>query len=203
MEILSINAEERKIFGGTKSRALLRQGMIPGVLYGKKDGKNIVLHFQLDARDVEPLHLAPYFINLNLNKQTYRCIVKDMQTHPVSDITTHIDLLLISDDQPIVMEIPLQLEGKAIGERAGGILIKKIRKLKIRSLPAHMPSEIKFDVSDLKLGKTAKIRALKADKYEILNQDRLPLAAVDIPRALRSKAGQAAIDLESETVTPA
>lgn len=206
MEILSIVGEERKEFGGKKNRALVRQGKVPGVLYGKQDGKSRVVHFQVDAIDLIPLNFAPYFIMLKLKNETYRCILQAKQTHPVSDITTHIDLLLITDDKPIVMDIPLQLVGKAVGEREGGMLVKKLRKLKIASLAGNMPSTITFDVSELKLGKTAKIRALQPAEYKILDHAGLPLASVEIPRALRSKAGQAGIDLEAaaeEVATPA
>ncbi len=207
MEILSIVGEERTEFGGKKNRVLVRQGKVPGVLYGKQDGKDKVVHFQVDAIDLIPLRFAPYFIMLKVNNETYRCILQAKQTHPVSDVTTHIDLLLIADDQPIVMNIPLQLVGKSVGEREGGMLVKKLRKLKITSLPGDMPSVVTFDVSALRLGKTAKIRALKPEKYKILNHEGLPLASVEIPRALRSKAGQAGIDLEAtgtaEGATPA
>lgn len=197
MEILPIVGEERTGFGGTKNRALVRQGKVPGVLYGKQDGKNKVVHFQVDATDLVPLRFAPYFITLKVKNETYRCILQAKQTHPVSDITTHIDLLLIKDDKPIVMDIPLQLEGKSLGEKEGGMLVKKLRKLKITSLPGEMPSMVTFDVSELRLGKTAKIRALKPAKYKILNHEALPIASVEIPRALRSKAGEAGIDLEA------
>lgn len=207
MEILSIVGEERTEFGGKKNRALVRQGKVAGVLYGKRDGKDKVVHFQVDAIDLIPLRFAPYFIMLKVKNETYRCILQAKQTHPVSDVTMHIDLLLIADDQPIVMNIPLQLVGKSVGEREGGMLVKKLRKLKITSLPGDMPSVITFDVSGLRLGKTAKIRALKPEKYKILNHEGLPLASVEIPRALRSKAGQAGIDLEAtgtaEGATPA
>ena len=198
MEILSIVGEERKEFGGKKNRALVRQGKVPGVLYGKQAEKNMVVHFQVEAIDLIPLRFAPYFIMLKVKNETYRCILQDKQTHPVSDITTHIDLLMISDDKPILMDIPLQLVGKSAGEKEGGMLVKKLRKLKISALPGNMPSVIRFDVSELRLGKTAKIRALKPENYSILNHSGLPLASVEIPRALRSKAGQAGIDLEAK-----
>jgi large subunit ribosomal protein L25 len=192
MKTHTITAQKRTELGTQKSRQLIRESLVPGVLYGgKKIGKNVV-HFFLKAIDIRSIDREPCFIDLLLEKETIRCILQAQQFHPVSGIPIHVDLLAIADDQNITMRIPVKLIGNSVGVSKGGLLIKKIRKMHVKALPSKMPEHIEVDVSHLDLGKTVKVSEVTTKEYAICNQPSSLVAAIEIPRALRSKGGKAA-----------
>ena len=47
-------------------------------------------------------------------------IVKDIQFQPVTDAILHMDFMEVSESKPVVMEVPVVLEGHAEGVKAGG-----------------------------------------------------------------------------------
>ena len=89
------------------------------------------------------------------------------------------------------MQVPTKIIGKAPGVTKGGSLVQKLRKLPVRAYPKDMPEYIEVDVSALDLGKMVRVRDVKADNYTILASASIPVAMVEIPRALRSAASKA------------
>ena len=84
-----------------------------------------------------------FVINLTLDdKKPIKAILKDIQFHPVSDKILHIDFLEVFEDKPIVMEVPVKLQGLAIGVRSGGKLSLEMRKLKVKGLYKDIPELI-------------------------------------------------------------
>jgi large subunit ribosomal protein L25 len=111
--------------------------------------------------------------------------LQDIQFHPVSEIILHADFLLLVDDKPIKMDIPVKFVGTAPGIVAGGKLMIKLRSIRIKATPANMPESITLDISGLQLGKAIKISSIEIENFEILNSPRVTVATVDIPRALK------------------
>lgn len=142
--------------------------------------------------DLLPLldSMQPSFIELDLEGKKYKCIINDVQYHPVSDIPLHIDLLLITDKRPIRLHIPISFQGKAPGILKGGELAIKQRTLPVRALPANMPEKLVVDISSLELGEKVTVSAVNKGEYTILTQPQIPVATIIIPRALRSKAAE-------------
>ena len=118
--------------------------------------------------------------------------MKALQFHPVSDKVLHIDFLEVSENKPVVVEIPVQLNGLAEGVKAGGKLALEMRKLRVKGLFTNFPERINIDVTDLGLGKTIQVGALKLDNLEILNAKNAVVAQVKLTRAARGAAAAAA-----------
>ena len=179
----------RKDLSNSATKAARNKGLVPTILYGfQKENISCLL----PMIDLLPLldSMAPSFIELDLEGKKYRCIINDVQYHPVSDIPLHIDLLHITDKRPIRLHIPLSFQGDAPGILQGGELAVKQRTLPIKALPANMPEKLLVDISSLGLGEKVTVSAISKGKYEILAQPQIPVAAIMIPRALRSKAAE-------------
>lgn len=90
-------------------------------------------------------------IELDLDGNTTKTIVKDIQRHPVKDLIRHVDLYQVNMKELIDAEIPLHFvgESKAVRE-LGGILIKEINDLKVECLPGDLVNNIDVDISVLK-----------------------------------------------------
>ena len=126
-----------------------------------------------------------HFVLLNIEGTTYRCILQDIQFHPVSELILHIDCLQIFDDKKIKMDIPTALVGNSPGVAKGGRLVNKMRKLPVSAYPKDMPDQIKINVSTLDVGQMVRIRDIQAEQYTILTPASTPVAVVAMTRALR------------------
>jgi large subunit ribosomal protein L25 len=185
MKNLEIIGYKRANLGKTGSKELRAQSMVPCVLYGGKDQ----VHFYSPMILFKQLLYSPnvFQVDLNIEGVQYKAILQDSQYHPVNETILHVDFLELDENKPVKMEVPVRFTGVAPGVQKGGKLISKLRKVKIKSLPANIPDYIDVDISNLELGKSIKIGDLKADNYTLLNSPSTPIATVEIPRALRGK----------------
>jgi len=191
MKTFDLKGEVRDDFGKKAARAYRREGLIPCVVYGGNEGEN--LNFVVKSSDVRNLVYTPevFLVNLDLGEKKLMGIVKEIQFHPVKDNILHIDFLHVFEDKPVVIQIPVRLEGLAAGVRAGGKLSLDIRKLKVKALPANLPEELVVNVENLELGKSIQVGDLAFDNLEILNAKNSVVCRVQLTRAARGAAAKA------------
>ena len=148
-------------------KAMRREDMIPCGLYGCE--KNV--NFSVKATDVRKLVYTPdiHYVNLTIDGKTYTAIVRELQFHPVKDNILHIDFLEINDKKPIVMEVPLKLQGLAVGVKAGGKMRQLMRTLRVKAIYTNIPEILTIDVTDMGLGKAKKIADLSYENLELIN----------------------------------
>ena len=79
-------------------------------------------------------------------------------------------------------EIPVVINGNAIGVRNGGKLRKTLRKLSIRSTPENLPDAITLDITNMKIGDKIYVRDIDADKFDILTSGNAVVVAVKTAR---------------------
>lgn len=190
MKNLEIIGYKRANLGKKASSDLRLDGYAPCVLYGGKDQ----VHFYTPMILFKELLYSPnvYQVDLNIEGDQYKAILQDAQFHPVNEVILHVDFLELQEDKPVRMEVPIKFTGVAPGVQKGGKLIPKLRKLAIKALPADIPDYITVDISNLDLGKSIKTGEVKAENYTILSSPNIPIATVEIPRALRGKGEEAA-----------
>ncbi|MCL4153037.1 UNVERIFIED_CONTAM: hypothetical protein GTU68_062290 [Idotea baltica] len=188
MRTVEIIGYKRANLGKAEAKRLRSESQVPCVLYGGKEQ----IHFSSPMilfRDVVYTPEAA-FVKLNIEGKEYSAILQDIQFHPVSEVILHADFLALSDDKYIKMDIPVKFTGTSPGIIQGGKLLIKLRHVRIKALPANMPETITMDVSGLKLGKSMKVASIKTEEFEILNNPRVTLASVQIPRALKGAEGE-------------
>ncbi len=184
MVSVSIDGTLRNHTGTSSAKAARDSGTIPCVLYGS--GENI--HFTVTPDAIRDVVYTGEFklANVNVGGKTYRCILKDIQFHPVTDTVNHIDFLHLVDGNTIKVNVPIRFEGTAPGVRAGGKLVQKLRSVKIKTTPEAMVNEMKVDISKLKLGSSLRIRDIATVAgVEIINAQALPICTIPIPRGLK------------------
>lgn len=193
METIAITGQSRTGLGKKPSKDLRNDGRIPCVLYGGQD----VVHFSVTLNDVKNLIYTPDFrvANLTVDGTTYRCIVKDYQLHPLTSNLTHIDFLSLVDGQKVKLEVPVRTKGVSPGVKLGGKLQQKLRRVKVKTLPEEMVTELFVDISPLDLGQSLRVRDIQVPAgIELLNSPSIPVVTIEIPRALRSAAAAEAKD---------
>lgn len=189
MQVFELKGEVRTDLGKKATNALRAENKVPCVLYGGQEN----VHFSVVEKDLQKLLYTPivYTVNLNVSGQTYEAVMREIQFHPVSDRVLHIDFYQIAEDKPVVMEVPVKLQGFAAGVQAGGKLSLVVRKLKVKAIPANLPGEIVLDVTDLGLGKSIKVKDLSFDNFEIMNAKEVVVAQIKLTRAARAAAQEA------------
>lgn len=183
MNTIEIIGYQRANLGKQAAKQLRTKANVPGVCYGGKEQ----VHFYTSMALLKALVYTPqaHFVLLNIEGTTYRCILQDIQFHPVSELILHIDCLQIFDDKKIKMDIPTALVGNSPGVAKGGRLVNKMRKLPVSAYPKDMPDQIKINVSTLDVGQMVRIRDIQAEQYTILTPASTPVAVVAMTRALR------------------
>ncbi len=157
----------RKEYGKKAAKGLRKQELVPCNLYG--NGENVT--FTVNVNDVRKLIYTPdtQIVNLSIEGKECKAVVKELQFHPVTENLLHIDFLQVTEDKPVTVEIPVQLEGHAEGVKAGGKLQLVVRKLKVKALYTNLPDRIVIDVTPLGLGKKLQVADLHYDNLEIVN----------------------------------
>lgn len=196
MQVIEIKGQIRNDLGKKGAREARKQEMIPCVMYGAKE----VVHFTTTPSAVKNLVYTPDFkvAEVEVDGKKFKCILKDKQFHPVTDAIQHLDFLMLIEGHPIKVEVPIRFKGVSPGVKSGGKLVQKLRTAKIKALPEKLVDEVTVDISKLEMGQSIRIREIEpGEGIEILNSPGVPIATIEIPRALRS-AQQAAAAAEKK-----
>ena len=191
MKTVTVNGTKRDATGKKASKLERREGQIPCVLYGGED----VVHFSTTFNDVKPLIYTPEFkvAEVSVNGATHRAILKDVQFHPVKESVVHIDFLRLVEGTVVKLELPVKFTGTSPGVKLGGKLQQSMRRVKVKTTPEKMVDSLSLDISSLELGQAIRVRDIEVPEgIELMNPPGTPVATVEIPRALRSAAAEAA-----------
>ena len=199
MKEITINAQTRTEYGKKASKELRRAGLVPAVFYGvEKDEKGLPVAktIQVSEKELAKLLYTPhvYIINLVVDGKSVKAILKDLQCDFVTDRPVHVDFYQITEDKPVVFEIPVKLNGLAEGVRAGGKLALNVRKLAVKALYTQFPDTLDIDVTNLGLGKSMKVGALSYEGLEIITSKEVVVCAVRMTRAARAAQAEAEAD---------
>ena len=197
MKSIEINGSLRAETGKKATRELRKNDSVPCVLYGinkDENGNQVATHFTVTNDGLRKLVYTPhiYVVDLNIDGKITTAIMKDIQFHPVTDKILHVDFLQIDESNPIVMEVPVKLEGLAEGVKAGGKLALQVRKLRVKALYNLIPEKLIIDVTSLGLGKTIKVGDLKFEGLQLLNAKEAVICGVKLTRAARGAQAAAA-----------
>lgn len=208
MKSFKLSAEPRTDLGKKAAKALRSEGKIPVVLNGGEvfelpyngtlkagekiveigDGKGMITTDLTVTNDaVRKLIYTPdiFAVELEYNGQKKMAVLKEIQFHPVKDSILHLDFLEVSDKKPVIMEVPVTLDGHAEGVKAGGKLSLSMKKLKVKAIYSQIPERLVINVDNLGLGKTMQVGDLHFEGLELVNAKNAVVCAVQLTRAAR------------------
>jgi large subunit ribosomal protein L25 len=164
-QVLQISAQSRKEEGRGASRRLRRGGNVPGILYGGDSAPTPILldHNTLyHALRKEAFHSS--ILTVTLDDKAVRALLRDVQMHPYKQQVMHVDFQRVEGNKKIHMRIPLHFVNAEISPavKLGGALINQvINELEISCLPKDLPEFINVDLSEMQVGDTLHVSALK------------------------------------------
>lgn len=194
MDVL-LNAQLRDGTGKGNARTLRSAGLVPAVVYGPKSESTSL---SVSAKSLEKLLRdlggESKLIDLNIEdsgEQAVRqVLIREVQVHPVRRRFLHVDFYEVPLDQPIVVEVLLDVQGEPMGVKKGGSLEIIRRSISLRCLPAEIPERIQVDVTGLDLGDTVHISDLISRvAFEIVDDHALALISVSSPEGDKDEEG--------------
>lgn len=196
MKSIDVKGTLRTATGKKATRELRKNGGVPCNLYGEsknENGVNTALSFSTTQDELRKLVYSPdiYSVNLNIDGKECKAVMKELQFHPVTDVLLHVDFYEITEEKPIVMEVPIQLNGLAEGVKAGGKLAASVRKLKVRAPYTAIPEKLNIDVTNLGMGKTIKVGELHFEGLELVTSPSVVVCQVKMTRSAMSAAAKA------------
>ncbi len=195
MKTIEIKGSLRKELGKKDSNKIRKSGSVPCVIYGKE--ANIHFHApELSFKNLVYTHEA-HLVKLLLDGNEYNAVLKDMQFHPVTDKILHADFVLVSDDKPVTISIPVTITGDSAGVKAGGKLFVKRRNLKVKGLTADLPEYLEVDITDLKIHQSVKVGDLSYKGLELLDPKIATVVTVASSRVSAKAEGEEAAGEET------
>jgi large subunit ribosomal protein L25 len=182
-ERVKLMVQNRAILGSAEARRLRRQGIVPGVLYGR----DAPVAISIPERDLRAALTTRGGLNAVLDVvvdggRAHSSVLKEFQTDVVRGFITHVDLQEVRLDQPIHATVPLTLHGEAAGVKEGGVLSQVTTELNVEALPMEVPEHLEVDVSEIHVGDTLRLSALAPPEgVKLLDDPETVLATVTLP----------------------
>ncbi len=187
MEQVSLNVIRRSESSKKERNRLKKEGLIPGIFYGKHIKENIPIA-------VDPIKIKKIlksqsginsFINLEIeqNGEKYRhlALIKDVQKHPIYRMPIHVDFYAIEEKEEIEVEVPVAVKGVSIGVKKGGVLQLIRKELTVKCLPQHLPEKIEIDVTDLDINDNVHIEDLNIPNVKFIYDTNFTVLTIASP----------------------
>ena len=187
MKIFELVGTPRSEYGKKAAKAFRQENLVPCNIYG--NGENIT--FTVNVEDVRKLIYCPdtMAVALTIGETKKMAVVKELQVHPVTEQLFHIDFLEVTENKPVTVAIPVQLQGHAEGVKAGGKLALEMKKLKVNGIYTQIPNRVEIDVTELGLGKKLYVGAVQvAEGLKLMNPADACVARVKATRASQQAA---------------
>jgi large subunit ribosomal protein L25 len=182
---LTLDAREAQ---GKANKRLRREGLVPGVVYGKgEDSTNV----QVDAKTFETLYRAAgrtsvVKFRLPGGSRATSGFIKSVQRHPLTGRAIHVDYYLVNLKVEMEVDVPLVFTGEAPAvEATGGTLLHNLSSIHVKALPTDIPHEVEVNVSVLtSLDVAIHVRdlSLNRDLVQVMTDGDTLVATVVPPR---------------------
>lgn len=174
-ERIRLEVKERERVGSRESRRMRKDGLVPGVLYGRNEPHAICVPERELRRALTSEGGLNALLDVVLEGQqtTHPSILKQYQQDPLKGRLIHVDLQEVRLDVKIHATVPIHLIGgdDAPGVREGGVLSQVTRDVNVEALPMEIPEHIDLDVSGMEMNDTLRLADLPATEGVTLLDD--------------------------------
>ncbi|MEZ5667545.1 MAG: 50S ribosomal protein L25/general stress protein Ctc [Alphaproteobacteria bacterium] len=155
MSTLAVEPREGRGKGG--ARAVRREGLVPGIVYGAGSEPTLVaMEGRALMRELRKPGFFAQLYQLKVGDAEERVLPRAVQFDPVSDAPIHFDLMRVSSDMTIVVAIPVRFlqEGASPGLKAGGVLNVVRHEVELHCPVDAIPDHIEIDLTDTQIGES-------------------------------------------------
>lgn len=146
---MKLSASRRE--DGVKARSMLREGLVPAIVYGHHEKSQAVA---LDSREFQGVYRRvgrTQLVDLVVDGgKAKKVLVKAIQTHPRHLGPIHVDLHAVSMREKLQLEVPIRLTGESPAAKSGdGEVVALIHQVRVECLPGDIPEHLDLDISGL------------------------------------------------------
>jgi large subunit ribosomal protein L25 len=204
MPDVTLTAEAGRATGSSSTRRLRSQGKIPGVVYGHGADpiavSVVAREFQIALSGEAGLNTL---LTLEVGQQNFLTLARDIQHHPFRNVVTHVDFLIVSRDDVISAEIPINLVGEPVEVQHGdGIVDQQLFTLAIKAKPTDIPPSVDIDISGLTIGASLHVSDITVPRGVELETDPEATVVAGQPPRVQATAEEEA-EAAGITVEPA
>jgi len=151
-----LSAEKRLETGTAACRRLRRRGLIPGNVYGHKTAP-IAISVPEDVLDAL-VHGGQKVLDLEIAGDTDKAMFREVQWDVWGSHIQHFDLVRVSVDERVTVDIPVELKGTAAGVLDGGMLGQPLHTLSVDCLAFDIPESLVVRIGTLEIGDAVQVR---------------------------------------------
>ena len=197
MDVIEVSARERTTTGGV--RTLRQSGMVPGVVYGNdREPAMVAIDRRVVVKELNRGGFMGRVYELNLDGRKQRCLPRDVQLHPVTDVPLHVDFLRLADDAKIAVMVPVHFANEELcaGLKRGGVLNIVRHEVELLCPNNHIPEFIEIDLAGSDIGDSLKISDVKlpGDVEATISDRDFTIATITGSSAVVEEAAEAAAD---------
>ncbi|WP_226585922.1 50S ribosomal protein L25/general stress protein Ctc [Halobacillus litoralis] len=198
----TLKANQRQNLKQSVTREIRLEGNVPSVVYGKDKEPITVAVNSIELLKTVRDEGKNAIISLDIEgKDTVDVMLHEYQVDPLRDELIHADFYIVNMSQEMDVEVPVHLEGEAIGSKDGGVVQQPLYELAVRAKPADIPEEILVDISELNIGDSIMVSDLKASRsYEITEDENTTIVSVTPPEEMPEEPDTENADAEPEVI---
>jgi ribosomal protein L25, Ctc-form len=155
MENITLHKRNKKTLHEAKKER--RQGLIPGIIYGKNINNMMFEISELELNKEIVRSGEHGVLNVNLDGENHKTLIKEIQRDPVHHKVMHIDLAELSENSTIHTEVPIVFIGEDLIMKKGGAVQKEKTNIKVQCKGESIPKCINVDLSKMKIGDAYRI----------------------------------------------
>ena len=182
-----LKGELREYTGKSYSKLARKEGNVPCVIYGDmKDPIPVNINSVSALKLYNTGRMLTTLLDLELsNGDKMKVIPKDIQIDPVKDNIIHIDLLRLSGDSRVSVEIQVNFIGESDspGIKTGGVLTVTRYSVELDCPALNIPESLDVDISKLEMGESVKLSdvTLPEDVNPVITDRDITIASVTAP----------------------
>ena len=184
MNAVELEVQPREAKKRNRAKASRAAGRVPGVVYGGGDNQLVEVDNKAFERIMHSASSDTVLLDLKLGEGNRLALVQEVQHHPVSRKTLHIDFREVKPEQKVIVSLPTVPTGEAVGVKTGGGTLEHVlRYIKVRGTPAVLPESIEVEVADLDIGQVLHVGDLQTPEgVELLANSSNPVISISKPR---------------------
>jgi large subunit ribosomal protein L25 len=200
MEIVALKVQDRKELGTRPNRRLRATGVVPAVIYGKKNPTKSLMVNVKELMGV--LKKGVRLIDLNTPEGMLKAFIREVQYDAFGDKIVHVDFNVIALDEKLTLDIPVELKGKAKGSVAGGVVSLELKHLKVQCLPTDIPQCIEIDITEMDIDTFLLVKDVKVPTgVAVLDPQGLTVVSIRTPLEIVETVAAVPGPAEPEVIT--
>lgn len=160
-----------------------RCGKIPGILYGK-----LINNFMFEVSELELEKQISQqgehgVLNFNIDGDSHKALVKDIQRDSVSRKIIHLDLEELEGNQTIISSVPIRYVGEDMLNSKGRVLQKEKDSVRVECFADSLPKYVEVDLNGGNVGSVYKFGDLEiASEISIVDDLNSVIASISYER---------------------